>query len=106
MSDTGAPTPRGLRAFFARYGRVLWWLHSLYALGLGLAVIFFASKGFSHARWLTLSLAVVWVVLILFFRIYKSGKQRKAVEGTGQKIRFYVMTYVLKNMYQGLARAL
>ena len=77
-------------------------MHSLYALALGLGVIFFASKGFTHARWLTLSLGVVWVVLIFFFRIYKSGKERKAVEGTGEKLRFYVMTYVLKNMYQGM----
>ncbi|MCA9711412.1 MAG: hypothetical protein KDK70_36575, partial [Myxococcales bacterium] len=29
-----APPKRGIRAFFARYGRMLWWLHSFYALAL------------------------------------------------------------------------
>lgn len=80
---------------------MLWWAHSLYALGLGVSVVLFARKGFAHARWLSISLAVVWMVLIVFFRLFGSGKGRN-VEGKGAKVRFYVMTYVLKNLYQGM----
>ncbi|MEM9462795.1 MAG: DUF5924 family protein [Myxococcota bacterium] len=102
--DPGAPAPppeRGIRAFFVRYGRMLWWLHSFYALGLGVFVILFAAKGFAHARWLTISLATAWIVVILVFRLFGSGRGR-AIEGRGAKLRFYVMTYVLKNLYQGM----
>lgn len=98
----GSPPPRkGIRAFLSRYGRMLWWLHSFYALGLGIFVILFAQKGFAHARWLTITLATAWIVMILLFRFFGSGSGR-AIEGRGAKLRFYVMTYVLKNLYQGM----
>jgi hypothetical protein len=90
-----------LRQFFAKYGRMLWWLHSVYALALGVSVVLFASKGFAHARWLSISLGVVWIVVIVFFRLFGDGKQRDVTDPK-QKMRFYVMTYVLKNLYQGM----
>ena len=100
--DGSAPAPRrGIKAFFARYGRMLWWLHSFYALGLGIFVIIFAQKGFAHARWLSITLATAWVVMILVFRFFGSGSGR-AIEGRGAKLRYFVMTYVLKNLYQGM----
>ncbi|MCA9655873.1 MAG: DUF2914 domain-containing protein [Myxococcales bacterium] len=101
-AEVGAPAKRrGIRAFFSRYGRMLWWLHSFYALGLGITVIVFARKGFAHARWLTISLAMAWIVMILVFRFFGSGSGR-ALEGRGAKLRYFVMTYVLKNLYQGM----
>jgi hypothetical protein len=90
-----------LREFFAKNGRMLWWLHSVYALALGVSVVLFASKGFAHARWLSISLAVVWIVVIVFFRLFGEGKQRNVADPKA-KMRFYVMTYVLKNLYQGM----
>ncbi len=90
-----------LRAALAKYGRVLWWGHSFYALGLGIFVVLFAAKGFAHARFLTITLTAVWLILILFFRLFGSGAAQQ-VEGKGAKVRFFVMTYVLKNMYQGM----
>jgi hypothetical protein len=95
----------GARAWLRKHGRRLWWLHSAYALALGLAVVFFAQKGFEQARWLSVSLPVAWLVAVLFFRIVRArapwlGDPERAA--TGEKIRFYVMTYVLKNLYQGM----
>ncbi len=98
---SSGPPARGIKAFFVRYGKMLWWFHSFYALGLGVFIIVFAQKGFAHARWLSISLAGAWVVLILFFRLFGSGKER-ALEGRGARLRFFVMTYVLKNLYQGM----
>lgn len=77
-------------------------MHSTYALGLGVGVMLLASKGFAHARWLTISLGAVWVILMVFFRIYGSGTHRVPLDATATKLRFFVMTYVLKNMYQGM----
>jgi hypothetical protein len=90
-----------IKALAAKYGRMLWWAHSLYALALGVSVVIFAQKGFAHARFLTISLAVAWIGVIVFFRLFGSGAQQQ-VEGRGAKVRFFVMTYVLKNMYQGM----
>ena len=90
-----------IRAVAAKYGRMLWWAHSLYALALGASVVIFAQKGFAHARFLTISLAVAWIGVIVFFRLFGSGAQQQ-VETRGAKVRFFVMTYVLKNMYQGM----
>lgn len=89
------------QAIIDRHGQVLWWLHSVYALGLGICVILFAQEGFEHARWLTVSLGVAWIVLVVFFRRFGAGKQQ-VVTGRRAKVGFYVMTYLLKNMYQGM----
>lgn len=96
-----APPRRDLKEYVVRYGRMLWWFHSFYALGLGIFIIIYAQKGFAHARWLSISLAGAWIVLLLFFRLFGSGKER-ALEGRRDKLRFFVMTYVLKNLYQGM----
>ena len=103
-STAASPALTGVakaKALLMKYGKMLWWFHSFYALGLGIFVVLFAAKGFAHARFLTISLALAWVVLILFFRLFGSGT-KQAVEGRGAKLRFFVMTYVLKNMYQGM----
>lgn len=92
------------RAFMRKHGRKLWWLHSAYALGLGISVVAFAQKGFDHARWLAVSLGAAWLLVVLFFRLFGSGRAQKHVEGAGTKVklRFFAMTYALKNLYQGM----
>ncbi len=96
--------------FFARHGRKLWWLHSLYALGLGAFVVTFAQKGFEHARWLSVSLGVAWFLVVVFFRLFDPGAPRADVATlplTGRLVKararvFFVMSYALKNLYQGM----
>jgi hypothetical protein len=92
-----------IRRFFRDNGKKLWWLHSAYALGLGLFVVAFAQKGFEHARWLAVTLGITWLLVIVLFRVFGSGRAR-ALETAGSKarIRFYALTYVLKNLYQGM----
>lgn len=100
-----APTPKDrLKAFLARHGKKLWWLHSAYALGLGITVVAFAQKGFEHARWLAVSVGAAWLLVVLFFRIHGSGRHQAPIEGAGTKVklRFFAMTYALKNLYQGM----
>ncbi len=92
------------RSFYRKHGKKLWWLHSLYALGLGLGVVFVAQKGFDQARWLSVSLVIAWLLVVGFFRLFGSGKEQAAVEAGGAKakLRFYAVTYVIKNLYQGM----
>ncbi len=79
----------------------VWWFHSFYALGLGVFIVIFAQKGFDNARWLTLGVGLVWLLLVLAFRFFGSGRDQR-LETKGAKVRFFVMTYVLKNLYQGM----
>lgn len=87
------------RQFLARHGTALWWMHSLYALSLGMFVVLFARKGYDHARWLVLTLSAVFILLIVFYRFVQTSQGTRT---TGQRVRFLVMTYALKNLYQGM----
>lgn len=100
LANPETDSPQGFRGLLSKYGRMLWWLHSAYALGLGVSVIVFARKGFAHARWLTISLGLAWILLLVFFRLY--GQRRSPAPGARGKVQYYVMTYVLKNLYQGM----
>ncbi|HEY8089347.1 MAG TPA: DUF5924 family protein, partial [Polyangiaceae bacterium] len=93
-----------VRRFLRDHGHKLWWLHSAYALALGAGVVAFARKGFEHARWLAVSLGVAWLLLVLVFRLFARDGQMRAFEATDARtrVRFYVMTYALKNLYQGM----
>src|SRR5262249_59306882 len=61
---------------------------------------------FEHARWLAVSLGLAWMLVVLVFRLFaKSGTAGvQAFEARDPKVRvrFYVMTYALKNLYQGM----
>lgn len=90
-----------LRSLVARHGRKLWWLHSLYALGLGVSVVFFARRGFLYSRWLMVFLVAAWLLVVLAFRWYGGGAPPPGGQ-TRDRLRFFVMTYVLKNLYQAM----
>lgn len=93
-----------VRVFLRDHGRKLWWLHSAYALALGAGVVVFAQKGFGHARWLAVTLGLAWMLVVLIFRLFASGSEMRAFDAADTKTRvhFYVMTYALKNLYQGM----
>lgn len=99
-----APSPRErLRAALKLHGRKLWWLHSAYALGLGITVVTFAQKGFDHARWLAVSASAAWLLVVFFFRVFGSGRHQSHAHAAPKvKLRFFAMTYALKNLYQGM----
>jgi hypothetical protein len=94
------------RRFLRDHGPKLWWLHSAYALALGAGVVAFAHKGFEHARWLAVSLGLAWMLVVLVFRLFHTSGagELRAYESADAKtrMRFYVMTYALKNLYQGM----
>jgi len=91
-----------VRAFFGRHKMLLWWLHSAYALGLGVMVILFAQKGFEHARMLAATLGAAALVMLVVFRVFGHGAEQKerVDRSRGSKIRFHLITYLLKNLYQ------
>lgn len=92
------------RRFFRDHGRKLWWLHSAYAFTLGMGVVIFAREGFAHARWLAVSLGLAWLLVILVVRVFGVEGRLGASEPphTLARLRFYAMTYALKNLYQAM----
>ncbi len=92
-----------VRTFMARHGDKLWYLHSAYALSFGAFVVMYASKGYDNARWMVVLLGLGWLVLIMFFRVFGTGAgQKEKIKDTKSKVRFYVMTLALKNLYQSM----
>lgn len=86
-----------------RHEKKIWWLHTFYALGLGAFVATFAQKGLERARWLALSLAAAWLIFLLFFRFFGTGARQDFITAwPAARRRFFVMTYVLKNLFQGM----
>ncbi|MBZ5699840.1 MAG: DUF2914 domain-containing protein [Acidobacteriia bacterium] len=90
--------------FLRAHGRRLWWLHSVYALAIGTGVVAFASQGFGHARFLAITLAVAWLLLVLLFRVRDASGAPHTFDAADPKtrVRFFVVTYALKNLYQGM----
>lgn len=92
---------RRIRAFLARHHQKLWWLHSAYAMALGAFVVTFATKGIAYVRWLLLFVVAAWLIIVAVFRVAGSGRDQK-LSTPREKVRFLLMTYVLKNLYQGM----
>ncbi len=95
----------------ARHGRKLWWLHSAYALTLGVGVVIFANRGFARARWLAVSIISAWLLVVASFRLFggRSAEGPESVPHRGLRreapqlnLRFGVLSYVLRNLYQGM----
>jgi len=99
-----APTPVArMKSFVKKHGRKLWWVHSIYALGIGISVVVFAQRGFEHARWLAASIVLVWLLVVAFFRVFTIGRKNEAIDSSrAGVVPFFAMTYVLKNLYQGM----
>ncbi|MDC0669968.1 DUF5924 family protein [Nannocystis radixulma] len=92
-----------IRSFFAKHGHLLWWLHSAYAMTFGAFVMMYAAEGYDRARWMVVLLCAGWLVIVMFFRHFGQGRgQKDKVTDAKSKLRFYVMTTALKNLYQSM----
>ena len=86
-----------------KHEKKIWWLHTFYALGLGAFVATFAQKGFERARLLTLSLTAAWLLVVFFFRFFGTGSRQDFMTAwPGARRRFFIMSYLMKNLFQGM----
>lgn len=91
------------REFLHRHEKKIWWLHTVYALSLGAFVATVAQKGFERARWLMLMLLLAWLLVVMFFRFFGTGAQQDFMTAwPGARRRFFIMTYLMKNLFQGM----
>ena len=52
---------RPLTSFFERHEKLLWWMHSGYALLLGVFVMWLGSRKFAYLRVITFDIAFIWI---------------------------------------------
>ncbi len=91
------------RELLKRHEKKIWWLHTCYALSLGAFVATFAQKGFERARMLTLTLPLAWLLVVFFFRFFGTGAQQDFMTAwPGARRRFFIMSYLMKNLFQGM----
>ncbi len=102
----GTPPPRRgpiarTRQWLRAHHGKLFWLHSAYALSLGVWVSVSAAKGLSYARYLVLLLLGAWLLVFVIFRFFGAGRDQR-LDSTGRKLSFLALNYVLRNAYQAV----
>ena len=85
-----------MRAFVARHETLLWWLHSLYVLGLGAVVMWLGARNYVWLRYSAYYLVVIWTSSLFLAEVVN----RRDGAWTG-RIRLAV-NYINKNCYQQL----
>ena len=105
MSGTTAPTPEGRGgppsvprrsiAFLARHQATLWWLHSIWALGCGVAVMWIGTHPFAFVRVAVVYVVAIWVASLFSPRLLA----HPAVGDRAPWLRLGV-NYLSRNFYQ------
>jgi hypothetical protein len=85
-------------AFLERHQRLLWTLHSLWALALGIVVMWLGSRHFAWLRVTLFYLAFLWVTSLFVPALVDAPGQPSRWRG---RLR-YVINYFHKNFYQQL----
>lgn len=100
------PTPVGriraaidaARAVLVRYGNLLWWIHSAYALLLGILLMWLGSTHFQYLRIVVFQLAFIWLSS-LFLPVLSNHPR---IPGKWQERIRLAINYFNKNYYQQL----
>ena len=106
MSRTTAPTPTAGRggppgiprksiAFLARHQATFWWLHSVWALGGGVAVMWIGTRHFAFVR-----VAVAYVVVIWLASLFSPWLLTRPALGARAHWLRLAVNYVNRNFYQ------
>ena len=88
--------PARVRAFVARHETLLWWLHSLYVLALGAAIMWLGARHYGWLRYAGFYLFFIWVSSLFLAEIVNRR------EGTWWGRARLAVNYVNKNFYQQL----
>ena len=81
-----------------KHEKVIWALHSVWALTYGMLIMIFFKGDFGQVRKLLLSLIFLMLLIIAFDRL----AERETKTGTKKRGVKLVLNYVMKNLYQAL----
>lgn len=99
--DTAAARPTltaTAGAWLHRHETALWWLHSLWALGFGIGVMWLGARNFNYLRVAIVHIAFIWVTSLLLPLVLRSSRPTPVWRGRVQ----LVVNYFNKNFYQQL----
>ena len=101
----GSARPTALRRYWASFAsflerneKILWWLHSAYALLLGILVMWLGTRNFSFLRVVIFDIAFIWISSLFLPAVAGSGYLRPRWEARVRP----VVNYFNKNFYQQL----
>ena len=95
-----APSVRKrLRRYWVRHRTLFWTLHSLWALGVGIVVIFLARERYGFVPWVILFLALAWASTLFFGRRLAADRGRSATAEVPE-LRAEVTSYLTRAIYQ------
>jgi len=87
-----------IRNFLDRHEKLLWWMHSCYALLLGILVMWLGSRKFIYLRVIIFDIAFIWITSLFLPTLARS---LRLTEKWRSRIRL-VVNYLDKNFYQQL----
>jgi hypothetical protein len=88
--------PARVRAFVARHETALWWLHSVYVLGLGAIVMWLGARNYAWLRYSAFYLLFIWVSSLFLAEVVHRR------DGLWWRRARLAVNYVNKNCYQQL----
>ncbi len=84
------------RGFLGRHGAALWWIHSLYALAIGVGFMWLGARHFTFLRVAAVHILFIWSTSLLLARV--AGRPGAASRAWSW-LRL-IINYVNKNFYQ------
>ena len=85
-----------LREHAVRHEALLWWIHSLYALALGVTLLWLGARHFTWLRVAAFHILAIWTCSLLLAN-YIDRPDHRSRWWTGARL---VINYVTKNFYQ------
>jgi heme/copper-type cytochrome/quinol oxidase subunit 4 len=96
IGASSAHFQRHFNEWFRRHGEALWWLHSIYALALGIGVMWLGNRNFAYLRVATFHIGFIWFSSLLLPKFLTHPRLTPA---WAPKLQL-VVNYFNKNLYQ------
>jgi uncharacterized protein DUF5924 len=96
IDRSASSSTRSLVRWFQRHKEKLWWLHSLYALVLGIAIMWLGTRKFAYLRVTVFHISFIWLSSLVLPRLLN---QPRLSTRWAERVRLFV-NYFNKNFYQ------
>jgi hypothetical protein len=93
---TPIPIPAFARDLLERHERLIWWLHSAWALLFGVGVMWLGSRNFGYLRLAVFHVAFIWVASLFVHRLV----EHPGPASVWRRRTLVALNYVNRNFYQ------
>lgn len=96
IDRSASSSTRSLARWFQRHREKLWWLHSLYALALGIGIMWLGTQKFAYLRVTVFHISFIWLSSLFLPRLLNHPRLSTR---WAARVRLFV-NYFNKNFYQ------